>query len=321
MLSTLRPLKRYRDEIDLHLLAPEIRKAWRSVSHTLHWGPFRSLKRCEAIRAIRATTVSLDGDAVSANLSPNADTTTLEALCRTVLPWRVGPYKLGELFIDSEWRSSMKWGRISPLLGPVAEKRIADVGCSNGYFLFKLSHQKPQLALGFDPIDRCWLQFSILQSMIRSPHIGFVPAGITSLDAFPNFFDLMLCMGVIYHQRDPFLACKKLFHALKPGGRVVLESLVIDTPGSHLLIPEERYAKMRNAWIIPTADALAALLKRAGFKNTEIHRFGPLTTAEQRRTDWARFESLADFLDPNDPSKTIEGYPAPHTAAVVASKP
>jgi tRNA (mo5U34)-methyltransferase len=215
----------------------------------------------------------------------------------------------------------MKWGRVAPLLGPITGKRIADVGCSNGYFLFRLAHQQPELALGFDPIDRCWLQFSILQSILRVPLVGFVPTGIASLDAFPNFFDLILCMGVIYHQRDPFLACKKLFHGLKPGGKVVLESLVIDMPGSHLLIPEERYAKMRNAWIIPTADALAALLKRAGFKDIEVHRFGPLTTTEQRRTDWARFESLADFLDPNDPSKTIEGYPAPHSAAVVASKP
>jgi tRNA (mo5U34)-methyltransferase len=32
-------------------------------------------------------------------------------------------------------------------------------------------------------------------------------------------------------------------------------------------------------------------------------------------------ESLAEFLDPNDPGKTIEGYPAPLRAVLVARKP
>ncbi len=38
-------------------------------------------------------------------------------------------------------------------------------------------------------------------------------------------------------------------------------------------------------------------------------------------TPWVPYESLADFLEPRDRSKTIEGYPAPHTALVVVKKP
>jgi tRNA (mo5U34)-methyltransferase len=87
-----------------------------------------------------------------------------------------------------------------------------------------------------------------------------------------------------------------------------------------LLIPEARYAKMRNAWTIPSAQALANLLTRAGFREPQIHSFGPLLTTEQRQTTWAPYESLQDFLDPNDPTKTVEGYPAPHTALVIATK-
>ncbi|MCK5863518.1 MAG: DUF1698 domain-containing protein, partial [Marinobacter adhaerens] len=47
----------------------------------------------------------------------------------------------------------------------------------------------------------------------------------------------------------------------------------------------------------------------------------PTTTDEQRSTDWMRFNSLQDFLDPNDPSKTVEGYPGPLRATVIAEKP
>ncbi|OXE29836.1 hypothetical protein CA163_26525, partial [Vibrio parahaemolyticus] len=42
---------------------------------------------------------------------------------------------------------------------------------------------------------------------------------------------------------------------------------------------------------------------------------------EQRTTDWMTHNSLPDYLDPNDPSKTVEGYPAPRRAVLVARKP
>lgn len=320
MLQTLRPLKRYRDEINLRLLAPEIRRAWRQVRASPHWEALRDLLRNPAFSDLQGESLVLDADAITAKLPNSADISHLTAICRKLIPWRVGPYQLGSLTIDSEWRSRIKWERIAPLLGNVSDMRIADIGASNGYFLFKLLKGNPELALGFDPVDRCWLQFSVLQHLIHDPRLGFVPAGLATLEAFPEFFDLVLCMGVIYHQRDPFLACKRLYQSVRPGGRVLLESLTINEPGSHLLVPKERYAKMRNAWIVPTPEALESLLLRAGFTDTTIHRFGPITTSEQRRTEWAPYESLADFLDPSDPSRTIEGYPAPHSASVVAIK-
>jgi tRNA (mo5U34)-methyltransferase len=196
--------------------------------------------------------------------------------------------------------------------------RIADIGCSNGYFLFRLAHElRPEAALGFDPIDRCWLQHNLLQRLFNIQQVGFVPLGLSALKHFKRFFDLTVCMGVIYHQRDPFTATRSLVDATKPGGTIVLESLSIDTQTPTMLLPKERYAKMRNAWMIPSPTALANLLERAGCKEVAIHCFGPISTSEQRRTPFAPYESLADFLDPNDQSKTIEGYPAPHSTAVI----
>ncbi|MFO0416656.1 MAG: tRNA 5-methoxyuridine(34)/uridine 5-oxyacetic acid(34) synthase CmoB [Pseudomonadota bacterium] len=320
MLHTLLPLKPYRSEIVIKSLAPEIKTAWRQLSRSPYWTPF--------IRAISSlskatgnpTSIDLSGDTISINPPPALANAQLEELCRKLVPWRVGPYRIGEFEIDSEWRSYIKWSRVKPLLGDLAGKRVADVGCSSGYFLLKISADDPELAVGFDPVERCWAQFSLLQALSQRPQLAFLPTGISSLDAFPQFFDTIICMGVIYHQRDPFSACKKLFAATRPGGQVILESLAIPSPGSHLLIPRERYAKMRNAWIIPTPEALETLMARAGFSDLKVHTFGPITTDEQRRTEWAPYESLSDFLDPNDPTKTIEGYPAPHSALVVGRK-
>jgi tRNA (mo5U34)-methyltransferase len=320
MLHTLHPLKAYRSEINVRALAPEIRSAWRLITRSPHWASLTKQISALSRQMGRPSEVSLDQDSVTIVSNSATTPSNLAGICRQLLPWRVGPYLLNGIAIDSEWQSQRKWSRLAPLLGSLSGTRIADVGSSNGYFLFRLAALDPEIAIGFDPIERCWLQFSLLQALAQVPQLAFVPTGIATLDAFPEFFDLVLCMGVIYHQRDPFTACKKLFAAVKPGGRVLLESLVIPQAGSHVLIPTERYAKMRNAWIIPTPEALSSLLVRAGFRNPQIHNFGAVTTTDQRRTEWAPYESLADFLDPSDPTKTIEGYPAPHSALVIAQK-
>jgi tRNA (mo5U34)-methyltransferase len=198
--------------------------------------------------------------------------------------------------------------------------RVADVGCSNGYFLHKLSLLDPEIAIGFDPVERCWLQFALLQAILRTPHLAFLPMGILSLSAFPQFFDFILCMGVIYHQRDQALAVQRLSDATRSGGHVLVESLVVPGDVPLIITPPDRYAKMRNAWTIPSAASLESLFRAAGFKDIEVRSFGPLTTEEQRCTPFAPYESLADFLDPGDPTRTVEGHPAPHTAAIIGRK-
>ena len=52
-----------------------------------------------------------------------------------------------------------------------------------------------------------------------------------------------------------------------------------------------------------------------------LNRSNLHTCKEQRRTDWMRFESLRDFLDAEDPSRTVEGHPAPVRAVMLAERP
>ena len=101
----------------------------------------------------------------------------------------------------------------------------------------------------------------------------------------------------------------------------MLETLVIEGREGEVLIPEGRYAKMRNVWYIPSVRTLEDDLRQAGWENVRCIDVTPTTADEQRTTHWMTFESLKDFLDPNDVSKTIEGYPAPIRGVIIANKP
>ncbi len=244
----------------------------------------------------------------------------LKGLIQALLPWRKGPFNLLGEEIDAEWRADKKWDRIKDALPNVAGKRVVDVGCNNGYHMFRMLQRNPQLVLGLDPSSRCYYQFEFLNSFAKDRRLHFEPFGIQDLHLFPEFFHLALCMGVIYHRRDPYTSCRMLYDSLKPEGTLIMESLVIPGDDTTALIPEDRYAKMRNVWYVPTVNCLKVWLMKAGFQEIEELTTDVVTFKEQRKTRLAPYESLEDFLNPDDHSKTMEGYPAPTRAIVIARK-
>jgi tRNA (mo5U34)-methyltransferase len=133
-------------------------------------------------------------------------------------------------------------------------------------------------------------------------------------------FDVVFSMGVLYHRTSPIDHLQTMCGTLRGGGQLVLETLVIDSGRAEVLVPENRYAKMRNVWFIPSPEMLIRWLRRTGYANISIVDISTTTTAEQRQTPWMKFESLADFLDPTDPKRTLEGYPSPTRAVVTAHK-
>lgn len=125
-------------------------------------------------------------------------------------------------------------------------------------------------------------------------------------------------MGVLYHRRSPVEFLQQLKSLIRPGGQLVLETIVVEGDETTVMMPGERYAQMRNVWFLPSASALSVWLERLGFKDISIVDHNTTSMEEQRRTDWMTGESLADFLDPNDTNKTIEGYQATIRAVITA---
>ena len=77
---------------------------------------------------------------------------------------------------------------------------------------------------------------------------------------------------------------------------------------------------MRNVWLLPTVAELTTWMARSGYRDIELVDETVTTVDEQRSTEWMPFESLREALDPDDPSKTVEGWPAPRRVIVTASR-
>jgi tRNA (mo5U34)-methyltransferase len=253
-------------------------------------------------------------------LSPLA-VTELERNLRQLHPWRTGPFEVFGIGIDTEWRSDWKWQRLAEHIAPLKNRRILDIGCGNGYYMLRMLGAGARWVLGMDPTPLFSLQYAALVQMIRQPLAARIVAlGVDTLPDHSEYFDTAFSMGVIYHRRSPLDHLRKLFDSLRDGGELVLETLVVDGPTGMSLMPEGRYAKMRNVWFIPSTGTLELWLRRTGFQDVRTVDVTTTTPEEQRATDWMHFESLEDFLDPADRSKTIEGYPAPVRAILLATK-
>jgi tRNA (mo5U34)-methyltransferase len=232
-------------------------------------------------------------------------------LVRDLIPWRKGPFDVFNLFINSEWRSDLKWNRIERALGSLRSKRVLDVGCNNGYYMFRMLPQNPEFVLGIDPSPRFIYQFELINALVGALNLKIEPLGIEDTGVFQHFFDVILCMGVLYHRRDQLGTLQLLANALNDDGTLILETLVVGDDVPYCLCPEERYCMMRNVWFVPSITVVTSWLKKVGLKNIEIISDDLVTINEQRKTEFAPSASLDSFLDPNDCSKTIEGYPAP----------
>ena len=245
------------------------------------------------------------------------------AMAERLVPWKKGPFDIFGEYLDAEWRSDYKWDRISSALSSSFEgKKVLDIGCNNGYFMFRALEKNPDMVLGIDPVVPNWAQFRFLNHLANEPRLFFQFWGVEHVKWMPQTFDVILSMGIIYHHRNPIQQLLEMKRSLVPGGEILLETIGIPGKESYALFPEDRYAKMRNVWFVPTTDCFLNWIKRAKFKDVELIEVSELTSDEQRLTKWCPppRESLEDFLDPHDRTKTLEGYPAPIRIAAKARR-
>ena len=290
------------------------------------WFEWKNIKRMQdALKNIQKIEVAnLDisyGDWVTAKADTplsQEDSEILKENAKALIPWRKGPFSLCGLDIDSEWQSNSKYNLLRPHFN-LENKIVADVGCNNGYYMFRMLEDKPKRIVGFDPSPIFNTQFDIVNHFVKSD-IKYELLGVEHLEFYEHKFDMIFMLGVLYHRSDPIASLKSLYRALNKDGEIIVDSFMIDGEEEVALCPESRYAMIPNVYFLPTVNCFKNWLRRAGFVDIELIEITTTDDKEQRVTDWTFEQSLTNFLDPNDPTKTVEGYPAPKRAYLKARK-
>ena len=275
------------------------------------------LQSCQNLPQVKTNYLDLDQEIVIGREGEIANKEEFKKTLLQLSPWRKGPFKLFGVDINSEWRSDLKWQRLEAHIN-CANKRILDVGCGNGYYMLRMLGAGAQQVIGIDPSVLFIVQYLVLRQFCQQePNAMILPFKLQDLPKDLEKFDMVFSMGVLYHRRSPIDHLFELKNLLVAKGELILETLVVSGIQGYSLMPEGRYAKMRNVWFIPSPETLVLWLKRIGFKDIEILNISTTSTEEQRQTEWMQFESLVDFLDFNK-NKTIEGYPAPKRIIIKA---
>lgn len=235
-------------------------------------------------------------------------------------PWRKGPFSLFGIDIDTEWQSNMKWDRVAKVISPLKDRLVLDVGCGNGYYAWRMLGVGAKMVVGIDPSWQFLMQHLALSRYIPDPNFYLLPLTLEDFPRDHQLFDTVFSMGVLYHRRSPLDHILELGSLLTKGGELVLETIVVDGEDGYSLLPAGRYAKMNNVWFLPSCLTLKSWLERCGFIDVNIADLSTTSIEEQRSTEWMSFESLDDYLHPDDETKTVEGYPAPKRVIMTATK-
>jgi tRNA (mo5U34)-methyltransferase len=263
----------------------------------------------------------LNSDCLTIGNSSSVSTQELEIIetsAKALIPWRKGPFNFCGLHLDSEWKSNLKYNLLRPHFN-LKNKIVADVGCNNGYYMFRMLEDKPKRLVGFDPSAIFKTQFDFVNFFIKS-NIKYELLGVEHLEFYEHKFDFIFMLGVLYHRSDPIASLKSLNRALNKNGEIIVDSFMIDGEEEVALCPHERYNMMPNIYFIPTVNCFKNWLHRAGFVNIEVIEITKTDDNEQRVTPWTFGKSLDDFLDQENKDKTLEGYPAPKRVYLKASK-
>lgn len=241
-------------------------------------------------------------------------------ILKELRPWRKGPFAIDDIFIDSEWKSNMKWDRVKSMFSPLDDKAVLDVGCGNGYYSLRMIGEGAKFVIGIDPSDLFMMQFRAITHFINPIQLYLLRLRLQDLPSNKSLFDTVFSMGILYHQKSHHRHLSKCAALLKPGGELVLETIIFPGMSNFINSGNQRYSQMRNVWYLPNLNELMTWLKIAGFTEIKLGSINRTSIEEQRSTEWMTTQSLIDGLDPKNHDLTIEGYPAPHRIVVVCRK-
>lgn len=159
-------------------------------------------------------------------------------------------------------------------------KTVLDVGTWDGFFAFEAERRGASRVIaadshvweaGFkDGFDFAHRQLnSNVEAVFADPM--FLEAELP-LDSFP--FDVVLCLGVLYHMRHPFKLIENLYDITK--GLLILETHIDCEDVNRPMIafyPDRELGNDPTNWCGPNVLAVLGMLKAVGFETVNVHKY------------------------------------------------
>jgi tRNA (mo5U34)-methyltransferase len=172
-------------------------------------------------------------------------------------------------------------------------KRVLDIGAWDGFFSFEMERRGAEV-VALDHVEKEATGF-VVASEILDSKVTWKTSNIYDLDPEElGYFDVVLCLGVIYHLRHIILGMDRVRGVMKPGANLYIETAGIDhhvLGGNGTFMPlvsagpagtgpllqlyaEGELGKDGSNFFAPNAAGLEALLRATEFKVDSI-KIGP----------------------------------------------
>ena len=105
---------------------------------------------------------------------------------------------------------------------------VLDLGARDGFFSFECEKRGASRVVALDYVPGDQTGFQLCKEILDSD-VEFVNDSVYSIDkSVLGSFDVVLFLGLVYHLRHPVLAIDRIYDVLNLGGRMFLETHVID---------------------------------------------------------------------------------------------
>ena len=170
-------------------------------------------------------------------------------------------------------------------------KRVLDIGPWDGFFAFEMERRGAEVvAIDYVDLDTFRALHRHLGSKIQYERMDIYELSPERVGTF----DIVLCLGVLYHLKHPLLALEKICAITKD--RCIIESFAVDAvarqEGENASIPYiefyeyDELAGQTDNWCGPTVSALEALVRSAGFASARVLKLFGTTACVAARRQW-----------------------------------
>lgn len=163
------------------------------------------------------------------------------------------------------------------LFMPQQDQKILDVGCGTGNFSIKLA-EKGAIVTGIDVSDE---MLNIARTKTGGLPITYKNMDLYQLEFEDNTFDAVFSMAAFEFVKDPARALSELFRVLKPGGKLMVGTIHLDSSWGRLYTSEyfQKETVFKHA-AFKTLEEMAAFYPEI-LKQTKECLFLPPETQEE----------------------------------------